>query len=90
MEAPSLSVWAWQQCKVLRLPDIGLQKTQIQYDLIKLHNMVADNKKTHWKNRVTHTILDIRPEFVLSAAILFSLKPSGKSTVYQIGELLVS
>ena len=23
MEAPSLSVWAWQQCNVLRLPDLG-------------------------------------------------------------------
>ena len=40
--------------------------------------MVADNKKIrpHRKNRVTHTILDFRPEFFLSAAILCSLKPS--------------
>ena len=35
------------------------KKTQTKKDLIKLHYMVLDNKKTHEKNHVIHTILHI-------------------------------
>ena len=52
-------------------------KDQTKADGFKLLNTVAANKNLlHRKNCVIRTILPIWPEFVLSATILISLKPS--------------
>ena len=82
LEAPSLSVWAWWQCKVLRLPDLGFgivytkDPNKLGFNQTALY---GDGKKKIWrhcKSPVIHTILNIRPESFLSAALLCSLKPS--------------
>ena len=65
LEAPSLSIWDWPQCKELRWENLGFgivcTKDPNKGDCFKLHNMVADKKTDHIM-RSTQFLL-CRPNF---------------------------
>ena len=60
-----------------RVLTLFVQKIRSKGDGFKLHIMVADkNIRLHREKRVIHTILPMRPEFILFATMICSLKPS--------------